>query len=129
MYCGKCGTANPDTSKFCAKCGATLAGETQNVINQQQSFNYQQPERNRPNKPNKPNGMTIAVRLLGFFGLTIGIRFDVVIGLILGIIGIILCVVGNKVGKVAQGEIALLISACVVIIIKFILVLVLVSAQ
>ena len=28
MYCSHCGTKNPDTSNFCSKCGAALAGRT-----------------------------------------------------------------------------------------------------
>lgn len=27
MFCGKCGTQNPDNAAFCKNCGANLAGQ------------------------------------------------------------------------------------------------------
>ena len=35
MYCGKCGTSNPDSNNYCMKCGSELAPSTRHPHTQQ----------------------------------------------------------------------------------------------
>jgi DNA-directed RNA polymerase subunit M/transcription elongation factor TFIIS len=46
LYCGQCGTSNPDTNKFCGKCGSVLIPPAES---QEESGNSDQPKTAKPN--------------------------------------------------------------------------------
>lgn len=80
MFCGKCGTQNPDTAAFCKKCGTRLNGQAKPAIKKTvQSSVKNQPQTKRPipkysRRQNKKVGLIAAivitvVVLIGVFAL------------------------------------------------------------
>jgi hypothetical protein len=76
MFCPKCGTNNPDSGKFCRKCGTDLGGVTEALSGKLPSSSHALTDRR-----GRPVNWDSAIRKLGM-----GVAF-VVISFILGVTG------------------------------------------
>lgn len=74
MYCPKCGSSNPDDSRFCEKCGASFS--KQNPV-QDPAFHPQPVPHQKQRKPKKPSKVLIWVlaSLVVLAGIGVGIWF------------------------------------------------------
>jgi len=66
MYCGNCGTSNPDINKFCRECGSPLTQSQFNSQPVQKELNTKEPETSYISFTGKGMGITFGILLILF---------------------------------------------------------------